>query len=58
MMVPRKKAKFEDLSEDWTCALCGAPKQMLEEIIEEIPSEEKFSDENNPKDLRALSNND
>ena len=57
-MVPRKKVKFEDLSEDWTCALCGAPKQMLEEIIEEIPSEEKFSDENNPKDLRALSNND
>lgn len=54
----KEKIKFEDLPEDWTCPLCGAPKQMFEEIIEEtkaIPKEEQNL-ENNIDDLRALSN--
>ncbi len=24
--------RFEDLSEDWVCPLCGAPKDMFEKI--------------------------
>lgn len=27
-----QEIKFEDLKEDWTCPLCGAPKSMFEKI--------------------------
>lgn len=27
--------KFEDLPDDWKCPLCGVPKSMFEEIVEE-----------------------
>jgi rubredoxin len=25
---------FEDLPEDWTCPVCGAPKEMFEKVVE------------------------
>ena len=34
-----EKIKFEDLPEDWKCPLCGAPKNLFEEIIEENQKE-------------------
>ena len=38
----KEKVKFADLPEDWTCPLCGAPKSMFEEVVEE---EKKFPEE-------------
>ena len=29
-----EKIKFEDLPDDWTCPLCGAPKNLFEEVKE------------------------
>lgn len=54
----KEKVKFEDLPEDWTCPLCGAPKEMFEEIIEESSqkSQEQNEQENDTDDLRILSN--
>ena len=57
-----EKAKFEDLPEDWKCPLCGAPKSLFEEVIEEEKiekSEDKNEikeDNENIEDLRELSN--
>ena len=56
----KEKVKFADLPEDWTCPLCGAPKSMFEEVVEEeknspeevvVQSKEEADD-----DLRVLSN--
>ena len=30
----KEDVKFEDLPEDWTCPLCGATKDMFEEVSE------------------------
>ena len=53
-----EKVKFEDLPEDWKCPLCGAPKSLFQEVVEE---QEVIKDnvltENNEKesdDLREL----
>ena len=54
--------KFEDLPNDWKCPLCGASKEMFEEIVEEdttLKKEEVNETENNifqEEDLRELSN--
>ena len=29
-----EKVKFEDLPDDWTCPLCGAPKDAFEKVEE------------------------
>ena len=57
-----EKVKFADLSADWKCPLCGAPKEMFEEIIEEEKEEETKDNLTNvvnseeEEDLRLLSN--
>ena len=54
--------KFEDLPNDWKCPLCGASKEMFEEVVEEdttLKKEEVNKTENNifqEEDLRELSN--
>ena len=54
--------KFEDLPNDWKCPLCGASKEMFEEVVEEdttLKKEEVNGTENNifqEEDLRELSN--
>lgn len=54
--------KFEDLPNDWKCPLCGASKEMFEEVVEEdttLKKEEINETENNifqEEDLRELSN--
>lgn len=40
----KEKIKFEDLPDDWTCPLCGVPKSMFEEVIEETPTEKDPDD--------------
>lgn len=53
----KEKVKFEDLPDDWTCPLCGAPKQMFEEIVEaSTVAQEQKNLEKDIDDLRALSN--
>ncbi len=54
-----EKVKFEDLPEDWKCPLCGAPKNLFEEIKEaneEIIEKEVLEEENDvdEEDLREL----
>lgn len=44
-----EKIKFEDLPEDWKCPLCGAPKNLFEEIIEENQKEIDNKNEINEK---------
>lgn len=54
--------KFEDLPNDWKCPLCGASKEMFEEVVEEdttLKKEEVKETANNifqEEDLRELSN--
>ena len=53
-----EKVKFEDLPEDWKCPLCGAPKSLFQEVVEEQEViKDKVLTENNEKesdDLREL----
>ncbi len=60
----KEKIKFEDLPDDWTCPLCGAAKNLFEEIKEEtqvnitqmknIENEDKIEDDT----MRELSNSE
>ena len=56
----KEKVKFKDLPDDWKCPLCGAPKNLFEEIKEE--SEEKTLENDDldssliDEELRELSN--
>ena len=56
-----ENVKFVDLPEDWKCPLCGAPKNLFEEIVEdnqtvEVTKETEVITEDN--DLRELSNDE
>ncbi len=50
----KEKVKFEDLPEDWVCPLCGAPKSMFEEVIEEERMVEVKVEKTEIEDLQAL----
>ncbi len=56
----KEKVKFEDLSDDWKCPACGAPKSLFEEVKEEkeeVKKESKSSAIEETSDyLRELSN--
>ena len=55
----KEKVKFNDLPDDWTCPLCGAPKIMFEEIIEESNQKEEVPKEEREEileDLEEVSN--
>lgn len=57
----KENVKFVDLPEDWKCPLCGAPKNLFEEIVEdnqtvEVTKETEVITEDN--DLRELSNDE
>lgn len=57
----KEQVKFEDLPDDWKCPLCGAPKNLFEEIKEEKSTNvtQMIEEEMNPtsfdEDLRTLS---
>ena len=57
----KEQVKFEDLPDDWKCPLCGAPKNLFEEIKEEKGTNvtQMMEEEMNPtsfdEDLRNLS---
>ncbi len=53
----KEKVKFEDLPDDWTCPICGAPKSVFEEIKEETEKESKSLEETEEK-LTELSNSE
>lgn len=53
----KEKVKFEDLPDDWTCPICGAPKAVFEEIKEETEKESKSLEETEEK-LTELSNSE
>ena len=57
----KENVKFSDLPEDWKCPLCGAPKNLFEEIVEdnqtvEVTKETEVITEDN--DLRELCNDE
>lgn len=57
----KEQVKFVDLPDDWKCPLCGAPKNLFEEIKEEKSTnvtqmmEEEMSETSFDEDLRTLS---
>ena len=56
-----ENVKFVDLPDDWKCPMCGAPKNLFEEIVEdnqtvEVTKETEVITEDN--DLRELSNDE
>lgn len=53
----KEKVKFEDLPDDWTCPICGAPKAVFEEIKEETEKESKSLEKTEEK-LTELSNSE
>lgn len=53
----KEKVKFEDLPDNWTCPICGAPKAVFEEIKEETEKESKSIEETEEK-LTELSNSE
>ncbi len=58
----KEGVKFTDLPDDWKCPLCGAPKNLFEEVVEEPTKVEEVvsiaEDKNieTDEDLRELSN--
>lgn len=57
----KENVKFADLPDDWKCPMCGAPKSLFEEVIEdnqnvEVKKETEVITEDN--DLRELSNDE
>ena len=36
----KEGVKFSDLPDDWKCPLCGAPKNLFEEVVEETTTDE------------------
>lgn len=50
----KESVKFEDLSDDWTCPICGAPKSAFKEIVEETKHIEEETEEQ--EELKELSN--
>lgn len=50
----KESVKFEDLSDDWTCPICGAPKSAFKEIVEETKYIEEETEEQ--EELKELSN--
>ena len=50
----KESVKFEDLSDDWTCPICGAPKSAFKEIVEETKYIEEKTEEQ--EELKELSN--
>ena len=53
----KESVKFEDLSDDWTCPICGAPKSAFKEIKEEHKEEIKEEIEE-AEDLKEMSNSE
>ena len=52
----KESVKFEDLPDDWTCPICGAPKSVFKEIEEEKEETPAESDEED--NLTELSNSE
>ena len=57
-----EKVKFEDLPEDWKCPLCGAPKSLFQEVVEnqKMEEDEVVTEENQEEseDLRELTSDE
>ena len=52
----KESVKFEDLPDDWTCPICGAPKAVFREIKEEIEEIENVENLDEEEDIRELTN--
>lgn len=52
----KENVKFEDLPDDWTCPICGAPKAVFREIKEEIEEIENVENLDEEEDIRELTN--
>mgnify|MGYP005757714171 CR=1 FL=1 len=57
-----EKVKFEDLPEDWKCPLCGVPKSLFQEVVEEqeVKKDEVITkkEQEESEDLRELTNDE
>lgn len=53
----KESVKFEDLPDDWTCPICGAPKSVFKEIEEE-KEEESQAETDEEDNLTELSNSE
>lgn len=54
----KEPVKFEELPDDWTCPICGAPKAVFKEIKEETKQEEPAQEVKPEEDLTELSNSE
>lgn len=52
----KESVKFEDLPDDWTCPICGAPKAVFREIKEELEEIENIENLDEEEDIRELTN--
>ena len=52
----KESVKFEDLPDDWTCPICGAPKAVFREIKEELEEIENVENLDEEEDIRELTN--
>lgn len=52
----KENVKFEDLPDDWTCPICGAPKAVFREIKEELEEIENIENLDEEEDIRELTN--
>ena len=55
----KEKVKFSDLPDDWTCPLCGAPKSLFVEVVDEnddsIKEDVSFMKDELDEDINELS---
>ena len=51
----KESVKFEDLPDDWTCPICGAPKSVFKEITSETNETSKEEIEELDDDLKEMS---
>ena len=54
----KENIKFEDLPDDWTCPICGAPKAVFKEIKEETKELKEEIEEQEEEQLTELSNSE
>lgn len=54
----KESVKFEDLPDDWTCPICGAPKSVFKEITTETTETTNEEIEELDDDLKEMSNSE
>ena len=54
----KESVKFEDLPDDWTCPICGAPKSVFKELEDEKNESPKEEPKEVEEDLKEMSNSE